>query len=469
MSSPSNPNNPSNPSTKKIIQIDSDFFNLGNKKGKKVATGTRKVASVRKKKTPLKHNTIKRELIKRIQQLKQADAQTNKQATTTHSPSSNSLSRSGGATSSTLARTESSPARTDTNEFNDSVTYLNSLVKNNTNRPKQSKSPKSTNSSIRPNRLKRQNRARKSTSSSSAPRTMRNMGGGAHIAEQHVNIDLPPELVANLVPNPTPTPIPYRDTQNNGHGSRAPLSLNRSAPTSMSMIPMHVVAPPYSNLKTSTLKPTYRQWTRKNRPNHQSVQPVQPIQPVQPVQPIQPIQPIQPTTNIDISTPAISAPTTRHKNIDRMKRKLNMVTPSPIAVQTPSPPIPMVLQDVSLLGVGGTGPTGPTGPNRKKITKRTVNRKYTVGRSAKRKKVSVLVKNSQTRKRIVDENKTIRKTDILEVKKYLRTRGFIKSGSAAPNNVLREMYESAVTSGDINNTNGDIHLHNYLEDTEENE
>jgi hypothetical protein len=83
--------------------------------------------------------------------------------------------------------------------------------------------------------------------------------------------------------------------------------------------------------------------------------------------------------------------------------------------------------------------------------------------------VSVLVKNSQTRKRIVDENKTIRKTDILEVKKYLRTRGFIKSGSAAPNNVLREMYESAVTSGDINNTNGDIHLHNYLEDTEENE
>ena len=52
-----------------------------------------------------------------------------------------------------------------------------------------------------------------------------------------------------------------------------------------------------------------------------------------------------------------------------------------------------------------------------------------------------------------------------EVRNYLLKNGFIKVGTNAPNDVLREMYESAqLMCGEIKNHNPDNLLYNYFND-----
>ena len=48
-----------------------------------------------------------------------------------------------------------------------------------------------------------------------------------------------------------------------------------------------------------------------------------------------------------------------------------------------------------------------------------------------------------------------------DIKKYLREHNMIKVGSTAPNDVLRKMYENAMLSGELINTNTEILLHNF--------
>ena len=76
-------------------------------------------------------------------------------------------------------------------------------------------------------------------------------------------------------------------------------------------------------------------------------------------------------------------------------------------------------------------------------------------------KIGVLIKNNKTRRIIKDEHKILKKKDISEVKKYLKKHNLIKIGSSAPENVLRNMYESAYLSGNVTNKNAKILLHNW--------
>ena len=100
--------------------------------------------------------------------------------------------------------------------------------------------------------------------------------------------------------------------------------------------------------------------------------------------------------------------------------------------------------------------------NNNYISTKTKTIKYHLGK--KNRKVSILIKNAATRKKINAEHNKIKRTSVLEMKNYLRKHNLLKAGSEAPNDVIRKLYEQCLLSGNINNTNKDNLLHNYLND-----
>jgi len=95
--------------------------------------------------------------------------------------------------------------------------------------------------------------------------------------------------------------------------------------------------------------------------------------------------------------------------------------------------------------------------------KKTIRRTFYIGRSKHYSKIGVLINNKTMRDECSTKKHLLKQTPIGEVKMFLIKKGLIKSGSSAPNDVLRKMYESAnMICGDIQNHNTDILLHNYF-------
>jgi hypothetical protein len=104
-----------------------------------------------------------------------------------------------------------------------------------------------------------------------------------------------------------------------------------------------------------------------------------------------------------------------------------------------------------------------TQPEHTKIRiKQTITKKYKLGRSPGCNVVGVLIKNNETRRQVQQECGLLKRESIIEVRKYLHDHGLLKVGSDAPPDVLRNMYESAKLTGDVNNVNKNVILHNFM-------
>lgn len=380
MSNTTDPTNNPNNNSKKTIQINQDFFKIG-KKGNTPITGTRKNKPKQKN---IANNTIKQALAKRVQERKQKDLDDIYQRR-----------------NNTTATTQS--------ELTKSLSYLNEFVKN----KKKKAAP---------------------TKHGGNNKTMKMR------SEPLVNVDLPDELVTNILPAPMESLIQKKMTQ------PAQNIVKPDAQSYDNTRPKYTYVttpPPYSNLKNTTGgKPTYRSWNQTRKQRGGNISSGTNIQNVQnkPKTKTNTISPIVFNTPTTPTIPTPSTNTERENKLASLKSAMKLTNPTPTITNQNTPTI--------------------------RITKKTITNKYTVGRKIGGRKVSVLIKNLKTRRKIQEAKKEMKKTATSDIKKYLKSHGLLKVGSVAPNNVLREMYESAMLGGDIHNTNGQVALHNFNADDE---
>ena len=320
-------------------------------------------------------------------------------------------------------------------EFNDSINYLQSL----------SKQKKINDEKL----LYEKNREKKRQELQN--KTLKNF---SYPNQEPVNSifvynELPEELMENLVPK----------NYNNG--------------TTFNQLPVNIKynidnAVPYGNLKGG-IKPTMRNWnkTQKNVDNYVSNR-VNIMNKIN-----QNSQNSQISSNREnklnilkdkIKQKQLNEDLTSKSSIDSSKPELPTVSINPpnnnnfesinqdsLQIKQPNDEIPFVL-------------TKNNNKFIKQIHKKTISRKYTLGKSKIKNKVGILLKNRQTRKNILTAQKELKQHSLNDIKKYLRQHNLIKIGSSAPNDVLRKIYESSILTGEITNNNKDTLLHNFMKD-----
>ena len=68
----------------------------------------------------------------------------------------------------------------------------------------------------------------------------------------------------------------------------------------------------------------------------------------------------------------------------------------------------------------------------------------------------------KTRKLVQHEYALLKQKGILEIKNHLREKNLMKVDSNAPADVLRQMYEQSILTGDVDNRAKDVLIHNYM-------
>jgi len=277
----------------------------------------------------------------------------------------------------------------------------------------------------------------------------------------HVELELPEELKEPIrVPPEAPVMnLNFDDSyknyfninnQNNNHFQQTPIQTPiQNQPEVNSFHPEN--DPPYGCLKNAN-KPTYRTWVKTKRNTSESDE----------------IIPSSTTysSNIHFSPDPQNE---RQKRLEQLRKKmkedeiqkLNSYN-NPITM--PEKETQILINDTQPVSQGGASNSTEDEPDKLYI-KKTIKKKYTLGKSTLYRKVGILIKNNATRKKILNAQKDLKKKSIHDVKKYLVERGLLKVGSNAPNNVLRKTYESAMLTGEVVNQNKDILIHNLMNDT----
>ena len=412
---------PSSSGNKKTIQINHEFFKIGKKGLNAVSNKQTQKQEKKKHNKTVKHNTIKRELVKRIQQLKQQEK--------------NAASKGG---------SDDIVDNVEKSEFDESMRYLQSLANNKNAERKRARKKEREQQKNRESALEQLggNYVQNPTIQNNTPKnkTMKtsalyqqyglDMNTDAN-TPMNVNVDLPSELQVNVPSTSYPINQEKLDTSPSIKLDYTPPPV----PTHNIITPLkHTSEPPYSNLKGSSVKPTFRQWNKtKKRRYH-------------------------PSSGGSSIKSSLTKLNEREQKLEMIKNKFQDKSKN-LSSNVSSGNEILELKRFYTKSKGGSN-----SKSRRKTIKRTIKQKYTVGKSGDKRKISVLVKNMKTRKRVQEAKKKLKSENLLEIKRFLKERGLLKSGSSAPNDVLRAMYESAMLAGDIHNLNIGTKIHNYLDE-----
>jgi hypothetical protein len=294
----------------------------------------------------------------------------------------------------------------------------------------------------------------------------------------HVELELPDELKEQVIIKPpeinTPTIYLNKPSTNvwSNMGNVAKYNEN---------------SVPYGCLKGGT-KPTFRQWNHTVKNNNANLNENTmttnnilnvnySIEPQQQITQQRPLQVSQSSVNAGV------VKTEREKKLELLRRKLKEQEQNKIKNQeeqqnlpayavASAPTLETIIGGDSSVNKKNNDTTEKAQPVEendpiKRVIKKTIRRKYTLGKNSVYRKVGILIKNNKTRKQIIDAHKELKKKPINDVKKYLVEHGLLKIGSNAPNNVLRKTYESAMLTGDVTNQNKDVLLFNLMNETKE--
>ena len=398
----------------KTISINPSLFNISGSKTKKNKEKKQKSTIV-----PLiSPNVLKNKLLKRIKEHKQRETENldnNKKKLSTPKESVNDNEK---------LKHELS---TFSDEFSDSINYLQTLSK------QKKVNDEKANYEIQKEK-KREILERKTV------KNYQSMNSSQPPIEHNINLDLPEELIDK--------PLIVINTDN--------------MTTSDETIQLHTKTTdsiPYGILKGGT-KPTYRNWSKTQR-NYDITTP-------QAALTIQGLE-LNKKKNERENRLNNLREKLKHKQIEEALNKSQDIMLSQNLIQHPveleknvENLVSQPIQNISPVNVNGGEIIAI-----KKITKKTIKRKYTLGRSKIKKTVSILVKDRGTRKIILAAQKDLKRKSINDVREYLRDHNLIKIGSNAPNDVIRKLYESAMLTGEITNSNSEILLHNFSKDDKE--
>ena len=403
----------------KTIKINPELFGIKKKKTQKNLT--EKI----KPKPNIDSNNLKRRLINKIKEHK--------------SKNNNFLEQS-----EQIKSQNQSTDNNNLNEFEESIQYLTQLA--NTHRIKNSLTSSNNNNN---------NNDNNNTNNNNNNKTLKQLNSNPI---DLVHLELPDDLKTNL-PTISNNQLTAQIIRNKPNMKLNYISSNKQEP------------PYYGCLKNGN-KPTYREWnkTQKNiqglvidnplpdnivNPREKKLQMLRekmkntPNIPRQHIMPQQPVPIISPNVIKTPSIPSIPSIPLNTFSIDKEIEK----------------PIERTINQSQ--GVNLDVKNNLTENKLKnKITKKTIRRKYTIGKSKKNRTMSILIKNTKTKKRILEAHKELKKKNINEIKNYLKEHGLIKAGTTAPVNVIRQMYEASILTGDITNKNNNILLHNFLADNE---
>ena len=238
-----------------------------------------------------------------------------------------------------------------------------------------------------------------------------------------ISTELPEELKVHM-PMPVKIPVTIKKPIQQ-HNIQQNVSIQQNVPINNVPIQQHNIqqntislkpSPVYSNLKGGS-RPTYRQYHNKTQKNygHESVKPL-----------------------IRIDNGEQSSVNVEQSSAEQSSAEQSSAEQSNVNIKIE--------------------------PNIKKTRfKKRITRtlKYSLGKHSNG-KVSVLIKNAKTRRKVQTEQALLKQKTITDIKHYLRSKNLLKVGSDVPNDVLRQMYESAILAGDVTNKSKDTLIHNYL-------